>query len=258
MEVLMRCWRLLGWLSVSLLVVAPTGDSQEQAEGEKIRAVLWVGGFAHDFDAFAAITTEFLPQRIPLDMEVVRDGSFLDAPAADTLDVIVMNHCFESAEGVLNETQKQKLLDLIRGGVGVVAIHASYYSFLKWDAVRELYGARFTQHGSSDAMVDVRMVDRAHPITRDLPETFRIRTELYESTPLAEDCHVLALAREEGKQQEHPSVWTRQYGKGRVVTILPAHWPEAYRVAEFQQLIANSTRWAAARRDEPQPPEEMP
>jgi type 1 glutamine amidotransferase len=53
-------------------------------------------------------------------------------------------------------------------------------------------------------------------------------------------------------------VWTREHGKGRVVTILPAHWPEAYRVAEFQQLIANSTRWAAARRDEPQPPEEMP
>ena len=240
-------WRLLGWLIAAVLVVAPFGRSQEDAEGEKIRAVLWVGGFAHDFDAFAAVTTEFLPQRLALDMEVVRDGSFLDSPAADKLDVIVMNHCFESTEGVLNDTQKQKLLDLVRGGVGVVAIHASYYSFLDWDDVRELYGARFTQHGSSEINVDVRMVDRSHPITRDLPETFRVRTELYESTPLAEDCHVLAVAREEGAQQEHPSVWTRQYGEGRVVTILPAHWPEAYRVAEFQQLIANSTRWAGGR-----------
>ena len=243
----MHRWRLLGWLAALVLVVAPFGRSQEEAEGEKIRAVLWVGGFAHDFDAFAAVTTEFLPQRLALDMEVVRDGSFLDSPAADKLDVIVMNHCFESTEGVLNDTQKQKLLDLVRGGVGVVAIHASYYSFLDWDDVRELYGARFTQHGSSEINVDVRMVDRSHPITRDLPETFRVRTELYESTPLAEDCHVLAVAREEGAQQEHPSVWTRQYGEGRVVTILPAHWPEAYRVAEFQQLIANSTRWAGGR-----------
>jgi type 1 glutamine amidotransferase len=40
-------------------------------------------------------------------------------------------------------------------------------------------------------------------------------------------------------------VWTRDYGKGRVVTILPAHWPEAYKLPEFQQLIANSVRWVA-------------
>jgi type 1 glutamine amidotransferase len=128
-----------------------------------------------------------------------------------------------------------------------VAVHASYYSFLDWEAVHELYGPRFTQHGSSDVNVTVRFTDRAHPITRDLPETFSVRTELYESTPLPEDCRLLAMAREEGKAQEHPSVWTREYEAGRVVTILPAHWPEAYRVPEFQQLIANSVLWAGHR-----------
>jgi len=230
-------------LAAGLLALMACAEAQEPPA--KLRAVLWVGGFAHDFDAFATVTQEFLPQRTPVELKVVRDGAFLDAPEADQLAVIVMNHCFEKAEGVLTDGQKQKLLDLVRNGVGVVAIHASYYSFLDWDAVHDLYGARFTQHGSSDINVDVRFVDRSHPITRDLPETFRVRTELYESTPLAEDCHVLAMAKEEGKQQEHPSVWTRDYGKGRVVTILPAHWPEAYKLPEFQQLIANSVRWAA-------------
>jgi len=232
------------WL---LLLSAATGvaATQDAPPPQKLRAVLWVGGFAHDFDAFAAVTQEFLPARVPIELAVVRDGGFLDAPEAAALDLIVMNHCFEKAEGVLTEAQQQKLLDVVRGGVGVVAVHASYYSFVEWDAVRELYGARFTQHGSSEVNVDVRFVDRGHPITRDLPETFRVRTELYESTPLAEDCHVLAMAREEGTDKEHPSVWTREFGAGRVVTILPAHWPEAYRVPEFQQLIANSVLWAA-------------
>jgi len=234
--------RTVGLVAGLLAVTACAGAQEAPA---KLHAVLWVGGFAHDFDAFATITQEFLPQRIPIELGVVRDGSFLDRPEADALDAIVMNHCFEKAEGVLTEPQRQKLLDLVRGGVGVVAIHASYHSFLDWDAVHDLYGARFTQHGSSDINVDVRFVDRSHPITKDLPETFRVRTELYESTPLAQDCHVLAMAREEGKDQEHPSVWTRADGKGRVVTILPAHWPDAYKVPEFQQLIANSVRWAA-------------
>jgi type 1 glutamine amidotransferase len=231
-------------LLVGLSALLTLGAGAQDAP-ERLRAVLWVGGFAHDFDAFATITQEFLPERVPVELTVVRDGSFLDAPEAADLDVIVMNHCFEKADGVLSEEQQQRLLEVVRGGVGVVAVHASYYSFTEWEAVHEFYGARFTQHGSSEINVDVRLTDREHPITRDLPETFRVRTELYESTPLAEDCQVLAVAREEGTEKEHPSVWTREYGEGRVVTILPAHWPEAYRVPEFQRLIANATRWAA-------------
>lgn len=249
---------LLCCITLCLTTTAVPALSQDDAGEEPIRAALWVGGFAHDFDAFAAITADFLPKQVPIEMEVVRDGAFLDAPEADELDVIVMNHCFEAAEGVLSDGQKQKLLDLVRGGVGVVAVHASYYSFLDWEPIYELYGTRFTQHGSSEINVDVRMVDRSHPITRDLPGTFRVRTELYESKPLAEDCHVLAVACEEGKDQEHPSAWTRAYGTGRVVTILPAHWPEAYEVPEFQKLIANSTLWAAGRLPEPETDQEAP
>ena len=61
---------------------------------------------------------------------------------------------------------------------------------------------------------------------------------------------LLATAADEGATTAHPSVWTRNYGKGRVVTILPAHWPDAYNVKEFQQLIANSVLWAAGRLDQ--------
>jgi type 1 glutamine amidotransferase len=203
-----------------------------------------VGGFAHDFDAFAEIMTDFLPKRIPMDIEVVRDGGFLDSPEARGLDVIIMNHCFESADGVLTEGQKSKLLETVRTGTGVVAIHASYYSFVKWDECRQIYGAKFIDHDEVDIMIEVRMVDRNHPVTRGLPESFAVHSELYQSTPLAADCHLLAVAREKGTETEYPSVWTRKYGRGRVVTILPAHWPDAYRSKHFQKLIVQSTSWA--------------
>jgi type 1 glutamine amidotransferase len=216
----------------------PTGKSRER------RAVLWVGGRAHDFDAFAEIMTDFLPERIPIDIEVVRDGSFLDSPQAQELDVIIMNHCFESADGVLTEGQQSKLLETIRTGTGVVAVHPSYYSFVKWDQVREIYGAKFIKHGDVDIMIEVRVTDRNHPITKALPESFEVHSELYESTPLAADCHLLAVAKEKGTEIEHPSVWTKKYGHGRVVTILPGHWPDAYHSKDFQKLIAESVRWA--------------
>jgi type 1 glutamine amidotransferase len=208
--------------------------------------VLWVGGFAHEFDEMARIMSEDLGKRLQVELTVVKDGAFLDAPGVKP-DVIIMNHCFEGPEGVLTEAQQAKLLEAVKGGGGVVGVHASYYSFVKWDAFRELFGARFTQHGSSDVRIAVWMVDRKHPITRPLAAGFEVTSELYESTPLAKDCRLLAVAREEGKEREWPSVWTRMHGKGRVVAILPAHFPEAYRNEEFQKLIANSVLWAARR-----------
>ena len=235
---LMAAGAVWGVLSLTGCVSRPTEKSARR------RSVLWVGGFAHDFDAFAEIMTDFLPKQVPVDIEVVRDGRFLDSPQARGLDVIIMNHCFKSADGVLTEGQKSKLLETVRSGTGVVAIHASYYSFVKWDRCREIYGAKFIDHDEVDIMIEVRMEDRNHPVTRGLPESFEVHSELYESTPLAADCHLLAVAREKGTETEYPSVWTRKYGRGRVVTILPAHWPDAYRSEHFQKLIVQSVNWA--------------
>jgi len=230
-----------GALTLSGCVSSPKGKFRPPKAG---RAVLWVGGYAHDFDAFAEIMTGFLPEQVPVDIEVVWDGSFLDSPQARALDVIIMNHCFKSADGVLTEGQKRKLLEIIRSGVGVVAVHASYYSFPKWDECREIYGATFIKHGEVDIMIEVMVTDKNHPITRGLPDSFEVHSELYQSTPLADDCRLLAMAKEKGTEQEYPSVWTRKYGDGRVVTILPAHWPDSYRSKHFQKLIVEGVRWA--------------
>ena len=211
----------------------------------KLKAVLWVGGHSHDFKAYADILTKALPKRVPTDIEVVRDGKFLDLPQAGQLDVIVMNHCFDKAEGVLTDAQKAKLLALIRGGVGVVGVHASYYSFTKWAEIRSVWGTTFTRHGAVNVTLVVTILDKEHPIARGVGDSFEVRSELYQSTPLAKDCHLIAKAKEKGKDAEYPSVWTRMEGKGRVVAIMPAHWPDAYKVPAFVELIANAMKWAA-------------
>ena len=232
-----------------LFAVGPQRACLAAEEGKTVPVVLWVGGFAHDFEAFAKIMARELPKRAPLDIEVARDAAFLDRPSAEQPAVLLMDHCYQSAAGVLSESRKAKLLDLVRGGLSVVAVHASYYSFPEWNAVRELYGPTIIKHENVDQYIVGRFIDRSHPITKDLPETFRLRSELYQSTPLPADCHLLAVAKDEGATKEYPCVWTRSYGRGRVVTILPAHWPDAYDVREFQQLIANSVLWAAGRLD---------
>jgi len=235
---------------LAVLVALVATPATELAGGEptkKLNVVYWTGGTHHDYDAMAKIFTPALAKLLDTDIKVCRDAKFLDLPRAKDLDVIVMNHCHAKAKGTLTDKQQRTLLDVVRGGVGVVAVHASYFSFVKWDEVHKFYGGVFTTHGSAKAVVVVSTVDKKHPIMKDLAESFEVVSELYESTPLAKDCHVLARAWEKDKQKAHPSVWTRMYGKGRVVTILPGHWPKNYGVPGFQKVIARSAQWAAHR-----------
>jgi type 1 glutamine amidotransferase len=248
-----RMGHRLTWFTVLLgLGVVPTTAFAEDAPARKLKVIYWTGGVAHDYEAMAPILCDAMTRLIPMDLKVAKDASFLDSPDAKALDVILMNHCYEDTKGVLTDQQQQTLLDLVRGGVGVVAIHGSYYSFVKWPEYHKFYGATFTRHGSAKAVVVVQTVDKKHPITKGLADSFEVVSELYQSTPPAKDCHVLATAREKGTDQEFPSVWTRIYGKGRVVTLLAGHWPDSFKVADFQNVIARSVLWAGHRLDAPQ------
>jgi len=241
----MRGTSLIAGLAI---LVTMTGVAlAEDAPATELKVVYWTGGVAHDYDAITAVLVGPVAKLIRADITVTKDANFLDAPDAKNLNVIFMNHCYEDDKGVLTEKQKQTLLDLVKGGVGVVAIHASYYSFVKWGEYHEFFGARFTKHGSANAVVVVRTVDKKHPITKDLVDSFEVVTELYQSTPLEKDCHVLATAKEKGTDHEFPSVWTRMYGKGRVVTLLAGHFPDSFKGVDFQIQIANSVLWAAGR-----------
>ncbi len=252
------------WWALSLLLLAsphlrgqsksppaPVGQSgeagAESSQRRPLKVVLWLGGFAHEFKTVGAILSEALPRQLPMKMSIAWNGDFLDAP--ERPDVILMYHCHKSAKGVLTGPQQGKLLTMVREGVGVVAVHASYYSFLKWDAYHRFHGARFIKHGKSEARLRVTPARKQHPLFKGLDTPFELVSELYQSTLVPEDCHVLAHSQEtrdgkvRGKPQ--PSVWTRTYGRGRVVTILPGHWPKNFRMAPFQRLILNSMVWAA-------------
>ena len=205
---------LLGGISFA----APSRLAFAAGPQKTVPVVLWVGGFAHDFDAFARILSRRLPERAAgIRVEVARNAAFLLRPQSQRPAVILMDHCYQSAQGVLDGQQKTNLLEWVRGGVGVVAVHASYYSFPEWKEVRELYGPRFIKHEKVDQYIAGKFVDRAHPITRGLPETFRLHSELYQSTPLPADCHLLAVARDEGRDRRasfymDAKLWPRPRG----------------------------------------------
>lgn len=246
--------RIVGFVLGAVIagtLMSTCGAYARADEPKRIKAVLWVGGFAHDFEGFAKAMMADFEKRPDLSIRVVRDGSFLDAPDVNELDLIVMNHCYSNGDlrKVLPGEQKAKLLAAIQRGVGVVSLHGSYYSFPEWKEFRDVFGAKFVGHGRNGPIV-MTAADEDHPITRGLPKRIDLISELYTSTALSKDCRVLMTAAERGQDASHPSVWTLTHAKGRVAVILPAHDVSAYRDEGFRTLIANACRWAACSESE--------
>ncbi len=221
--------------------------SEENIEQNKINVVLWTGGKFHKFDEITKIMEEFLPKYLPMKLTVVKDCKFVDTMKMENIDVIIMNHCFKSNKNIMSDEQGKKLLDMVNHGVGIVAIHSSYWSFGNGKRdIHKLYGTHFIKHGAK-IKVNVKTTNKNHPITQGLEPSFEIeKEELYMSVPLAKDCNLLmeACYKKNSEETEYfPSVWTLLYGKGKIVTILPGHFPKAYQIEPFQKLILSSTKW---------------
>ena len=149
----------------------------------------------------------------------------------------------------------------VEGGVGVVIVHAADNAFLGWKEYEVMTALMWqngtTGHGRFHAF-DVDIVDRDHPITRDMPEMTAHPDELYHRlVNIAEtDYRVLASAFSDpetgGTGEAEPMVLVKEYGKGRIFHNVLGHaWngDEASKVAfrdpQFRDLMVRGTEWAA-------------
>lgn len=90
----------------------------------------------------------------------------------------------------------------------------------------------------------VQIVDGEHPVTRGLKD-FETDDELYTCLVGDAPIHLLAQAKSGVDQKEHPMVFTRDYGKGRVFLTTLGHDVKAYTNSVVPQLLRQGCVWAA-------------
>jgi type 1 glutamine amidotransferase len=93
--------------------------------------------------------------------------------------------------------------------------------------------------------------DRDHPATRDLPPVWDFTDEWYDfRTSPRGTVRVLARADESsyeggGMGEDHPLVWCREQGAGRVFYTALGHATEAYADPDFLAHLRGGVQWAA-------------
>jgi len=150
----------------------------------------------------------------------------------------------------IDEEQKKELLAYVRDeGKGIVAAHTALTAFESWPEFGALIGARYDGHPWHQMGTVINEAPDS-PITKHFPPTFQINDEFYQAKDFSPDARVL-LRLDVTKMPPHaelrnktfPLVWTKQYGKGRIMFSSFGHDASIYDNRDIAQMFLEGMKW---------------
>ena len=195
-------------------------------------------------------------------------------PDITKFDVVLSNYNGQPWPASVNKG----LEDFVKGGGGLVIIHAANNSFGGWKEYNKMialgwrnnkYGDRLTVDDSGKTVItpagkgpgaghgrqhpfEIIVRDTKHPVMKGMPTKWmHARDELYHGQRGPAKLHLLATAWSDkktgGTGAHEPMIWTVPYGKGRVFTTVMGHVTptDSIRCVGFQTVMCRGSEWAA-------------
>jgi type 1 glutamine amidotransferase len=246
-------------LSESILKKIEAAVPATAAKPKKARRILvfWrCEGFFHgDGIAVANKALELMGQKTgAFQVDITDDYAAFDNLAK--YDAVVLNN---TTQLKLTEERAQALLSFVRGGKGIVGIHAATDNFYKWPDGAKMMGGLFDGHpwggGGTWAF---KVEDPGHPIDKAFPNaTFKFKDEIYQfKEPYTRaDRRVLvtldlsdpATGSQKGMKRadnDYAVAWIKKEGQGRVFYCGFGHGANVFQDAAMQQFLLNGTQFA--------------
>jgi len=244
-------------LPLCLAALSPSVLTAQHAP-EPLPVLIVSGANNHDWGFTSESLAQMLDTSGKFAVRLTNDPSaaFADLESLSSFRALVLDY-----NGPRWGAQAEKnFLEAVRGGVGVVIVHAANNAFEGWVEYETLVGLLWrkgTGHGRFHPF-DVQIQDRSHPLTATLPTLRQHPDELYHRLVHMHDADFTVLAtafsdKETGGTGENePMIIVSQYGAGRVFHTPLGHvWPNSpdsrvsHADAQFQNLIVQGTEWAA-------------
>jgi uncharacterized protein len=258
---------MIGSLAQAALgqVVGPTEDEVKRMEAaapaepqvqpaQPRKVLVWGHPYTHEPVPFASKALEVLGRKSGAYEAVVSDDPTMLLPEKlGQFDALVMNNIHERTpflprnlaelpadERAAAEKQaaaiQDSILAFVRGGKGLVGIHAATAALQDWAEYGDLMGGFYTGHITED--VPVKLDEPDHPINACFGgQGFRLRDEIYflsEPKPRAKYRVLLSLdlsqMADPGQRPDKDYVISlvRTYGKGRVFYCSLGHASDVY------------------------------
>lgn len=259
--------QLLGSLLPLCLALAACWSARGAAEGPP-RVLVYTRngkGYVHDNIAASVAAIRDLGRENGFAVDATDDPEvFADARLRLYRALVFANTNNEAFTG---EGQRQAFRRYIQGGGGFVGIHSASGSERQWPYYHAVLGGKFAFHPPFQEF-RIRVVDRNHPATAHLPETWTWKDECYfheDLNPgfrvlLAADVTSLKPRREpfptypvNDIPNSFPLAWCQRHDGGREFYTALGHAKEHYADPDLRRHILGGILWAM---DAPIPPRE--
>ncbi|MEN3610804.1 ThuA domain-containing protein [Plantactinospora sp. ZYX-F-223] len=215
--------------------------------------------YYHDSIPAGIAAIERLGAEHDFEVEATTDaGAFTDANLG-RFDVLVFNNTNSTPESgdLLDAAQRSALQNFVRAGGGWVGLHAASASERDWAWYEGLVGTIFDFHPDFSSTGGtypgrVKVLDGAHPSTKDLPELWERGEEWYNwRTNPTGRVHTLAQIKvrdgipglDEG--HDHAYSWCQHYDGGRSWFTAGGHASSAFAEPAFLAHLRGGIEWAA-------------
>lgn len=262
----------LALLAFPLLAAAPapgrTADVRDRFfQKDKLRVLLLSGRNNHDWRTTTPFLRQLLVDTGRFDVRVTEEPAGLTPETLAVYDLVVSDYCGPR----WGPSTERALVDFVRGGKGLVAVHGAAYGFSVHDVLADRHvRTGITQppwkeyagmvggwwptapskqfHGARHSF-RVRVVDREHPVSAGLGEGFVATDELYHQMTILPSAHVLATAWSDpatgGTGRDEPILWVNTFGRGRAYFTALGHEVAAMQNEGFEAVLLRGAEWAA-------------
>ena len=230
-----------------ITAACPSEPAAKPAKARKILIFSRCENFTHHSISVAEKALAILGEKTwAWSADISYDYGVFDTAKLAAYDAIVLNSCqnMEFPEGA----PRQALLDFVRGGKGIVSLHAGIDNFGEFPAAKAMMGGCAAGHPWGHYIAwRYKVEEPKHPIVAHLnPAGFSFKDEIYQFDPILNNPQkIRALVTmdlsdpvtakdEKGKQRcfrtdgFNPVVWVRQEGQGRVFVNCFGHHNELY------------------------------
>ena len=220
---------------------------------EILKRVLMIthsAGFKHDYLPTAKQVVASLGEKSGIfEVTATDDCDLLNKRDLKRFDAVLFA---TTGELPISEEQKHDFIESIRSGKAFIGVHNATDTFYKFPEYGKMIGGYFMAHPWSQE-VTVKVEDPTHPSTRHLPESFRVKEEIYTFKNWSrERTHVLIsldnssvdLSKGTREDNDYALCWCHTYGKARVFYTGFGHYIEIWSKEWFQKHLLNGILWA--------------
>jgi type 1 glutamine amidotransferase/HEAT repeat protein len=215
--------------AAKILAAAPDQATAEFAAGRKVLVFSLCQGFKHSSIPYCSMAIDILGEKTgAFDVDDTTDKNIFTDEQLEKYDVIVFNN---TTTLTFNQAQRKAIMDFVKGGKGIVGIHAATDNFYQWPEAAEMMGGTFDGHPWVESGTwAIRIEDGKNPLMKSFAsKDFKLSDEIYRTKTinLRNNARILmgldmsdeVNLKANGVRQNDtdiPISWVRDFGKGRV------------------------------------------